>query len=50
MNFALDNKNYKGVLTRDDFNEVNKKEFNKIPKLLDELFLKANKISWCNKR
>ena len=43
MNFALDNKNYKGVLTRDDFNEVNKNEFNKIPKLLDELFLKANK-------
>ena len=43
MNFALDNKNYKGVLTRDDFNEVNKKEFEKIPKLLDELFLKANK-------
>ena len=43
MNFALDNKNYKGILTRDDFNEVNKNEFNKIPKLLDELFLKANK-------
>ena len=43
MNFALDNKNYKGILTRDDFNEVNKNEFNKIPKLLDDLFLKTNK-------
>ena len=43
MNFALDNKNYKGVITRDEFNEVNKNEFNKIPKLLDELFLKTNK-------
>ena len=43
MNFALDNKNYKGIITRDDFNEVNKNEFNKIPKLLDELFLKTNK-------
>ena len=43
MNFALDNKNYKGVLTREDFNEINKNEFEKIPKLLDELFLKSNK-------
>ena len=43
MNFALDNKNYKGILTRDDFNEINKNEFEKIPKLLDELFLKSNK-------
>ena len=43
MNFAIDNKNYKGNLTRDDFNEANKEEFNKIPKLLDELFKKANK-------
>mgnify|MGYP002624381630 FL=1 len=43
MNFALDNKNYKGILTRDDFNEVNKNEFNKIPKLLDDLFKKTNK-------
>ena len=43
MNFALDNKNYKGIITRDEFNEVNKNEFNKIPKLLDELFLKTNK-------
>ena len=43
MNFALDNKNYKGIITRDEFNEINKNEFNKIPKLLDELFLKTNK-------
>ena len=43
MNFALDNKNYKGLLTRDDFNEINKNEFNKLPKLFDELFLKTNK-------
>ena len=43
MNFALDNKNYKGLLTREDFNEINKNEFEKIPKLLDELFLKSNK-------
>ena len=43
MNFALDNKNYKGLLTRDDFNEINKNDFNKIPKLFDELFLKTNK-------
>ena len=43
MNFALDNKNYKGLLTREDFNEINKNEFGKIPKLLDELFLKSNK-------
>ena len=43
MNFALDNKNYKGIITRDEFNEVNKNEFNKIPKLFDELFLKTNK-------
>ena len=43
MNFALDNKNYKGILTRDDFNEINKNEFNKIPKLLDDLFKKTNK-------
>ena len=43
MNFALDNKNYKGVITREEFNEVNKKEFEKIPKLFDELFLKSNK-------
>ena len=35
MNFALDNKNYKGIITRDEFNEINK--------LLDELFLKTNK-------
>lgn len=43
MNFAIDNKNYKGILTRDDFNEVNKNEFNKIPKLLDDIFKKTNK-------
>ena len=43
MNFALDNRNYKGVITREEFNEVNKNEFDKIPKLLDELFLKTNK-------
>ena len=43
MNFALDNKNYKGLLTREDFNEINKNEFNKLPKLFDELFLKTNK-------
>ena len=43
MNFALDNKNYKGLLTRDDFNEINKNEFNKLPKLFDELFLMTNK-------
>ena len=43
MNFAVDNKIYKGVLTRDDFNEVNKNDFNKIPKLLDDLFKQTNK-------
>ena len=43
MNFAIDNKNYKGILTRDDFNEANKNEFNKIPKLLDDIFKKTNK-------
>ena len=43
MNFALDNKNYKGIITRDEFNLINKNEFNKIPKLLDNLFLKTNK-------
>ena len=43
MNFAIDNKNYKGILTRDDFNDINKNEFNKIPKLLDEIFKKTNK-------
>ena len=43
MNFAIDNKIYKGNLTRDDFNEINKEEFNKIPKLLDELFKQTNK-------
>ena len=43
MNFALDNKNYKGIITRDEFNLINKNEFNKIPKLLDDLFLKTNK-------
>ena len=42
MNLAIDNKSYKGVLTRDDFNEVNKDDFNRIPKLLDELFKKTN--------
>ena len=43
MNFAIDNKFYKGILTRDDFNEVNKNDFNKIPKLLDDLFKQTNK-------
>ena len=43
MNFVIDNKNYKGVLTREDFNEINKDDFNKIPKLLDDLFIKTNK-------
>ena len=43
MNFAIDNKNYKGVVTRKDFNEINKEDFNKIPKLLDELFKQTNK-------
>ena len=43
MNFAIDNKSYKGKLTRDDFNEVNKEDFNKIPKLLDDLFKQTNK-------
>ena len=43
MNFFIDNKNYKGKLTRDDFNEINKEDFNKIPKLLDELFKQTNK-------
>ena len=43
MNFPIDNKYYKGVLTREDFNEINKEEFKKIPKLLDELFKKTNK-------
>jgi hypoxia up-regulated 1 len=43
INFAIDDKSYKGILTRDDFNEINKEDFNKIPKLLDELFKKTNK-------
>ena len=43
INFAIDDKSYKGILTRDDFNEINKEDFNKIPKLLDELFKQANK-------
>ena len=43
MNFVIDNKNYKGIVTRDDFNEINKNEFNKIPKLLDDLFKQTNK-------
>ena len=43
MNFPLGNKNYKDILSRDDINEVNKEEFNKRPKLLDELFKQTNK-------
>ena len=43
MNFAIDNKSYKGKLTREDFNEINKEDFNKIPKLLDDLFKQTNK-------
>ena len=43
MNFAIDNKNYKGIIAREDFNEINKEDFNKIPKLLDELFKQTNK-------
>ena len=43
INFAIDDKSYKGILTRDDFNEINKEDFNKIPKLLDELFKQTNK-------
>ena len=43
MNFVIDNKNYKGLLTREDFNEINKEDFNRIPKLLDELFKQTNK-------
>ena len=30
MNCVIDNKNYKGKLTRDEFNEINKEDFNKI--------------------
>ena len=42
ISFVLDNKNYNGIITRDEFNEINKNDYNKITKLLDELFIKTN--------